>query len=84
MPASRITHVNLRPKPPYEVINDVEERDDESEAQVSVQVIKVVQPGVDVEARWVKTGGKLVFGYKQHTLVDDDGLVIASRDHCRQ
>ncbi|WP_165872524.1 hypothetical protein [Nitrosomonas sp. Nm84] len=30
------------------------------------------------EARWVSSRGKSVFGYKQHTLVDDDGLVMAT------
>ena len=27
--------------------------------------------------RWVKKSGKSVFGYKQHTLVDNNGLVMA-------
>ncbi|SFL36226.1 transposase, IS5 family, partial [Nitrosomonas aestuarii] len=31
----------------------------------------------DTEARWVKKGGQSMFGYKQHTLVDDNGLVSA-------
>ncbi|MBP6058374.1 MAG: IS5 family transposase [Nitrosomonas sp.] len=74
-----ITHSPRKPKtkPPYEVVNDREERDDESEAQMSMRVIEVVQPGVNSKARWVKKGGKSVFGYKQHTLVDDNGLVMA-------
>jgi transposase, IS5 family len=42
-----------------------------------MQVVEVAQPGVDTEARWVKKDGKSVFGYKQHTLVDDNGLVMA-------
>ncbi len=42
-----------------------------------MKVIEVRQPGVDAEARWTKKGGKTLFGYKQHTLVDDNGLVIA-------
>jgi IS5 family transposase len=29
------------------------------------------------EARWVKKSGKSIFGYKQDTVVDDNGLVIA-------
>jgi len=37
----------------------------------------VVQPGVDSEARWVKKGGESVFGYRQLTVVDGDGLVMA-------
>jgi len=64
-------------KPTYEVINDREERDDESDAQAEMRVVEVVQPGVDHEARWIKKAGKSLFGYKQHTLVNDDGLVMA-------
>ncbi|MBY0474373.1 MAG: transposase [Nitrosomonas sp.] len=37
----------------------------------------MVQPGVDAKARWVKKGGKSVFGYRQHTLVDNNGLMLA-------
>jgi IS5 family transposase len=42
-----------------------------------MRVIEVGQLGVDGEARWVKKGGKAVFGYKQHSLFDDSGLVMA-------
>jgi transposase, IS5 family len=31
---------------------------------------KTLQPGVDQEARWVKKGGKLQYGYKRHYLSD--------------
>lgn len=74
-----ITHSQRKPKnkPSYEVVNDREERDDEADAQAAMGVIEVTQPGVDTEARWVKKSGKSVFGYKQHTVVDDNGLVIA-------
>ncbi len=74
-----ITHSPRKPKtkPSYEVINDRDTLDDEPEAREAMRVIEVDQPGVDTEARWVKKGGKSVFGYKQHTLVDDNGLVMA-------
>ncbi len=42
-----------------------------------MRVIEITQPGVDTEARWVKKGGNSVFGYKQHTVVDNNGLVLA-------
>jgi Transposase DDE domain len=42
-----------------------------------MKVIEATQPGVDTEARWVKKVGKSVFGYKQHTAVDDNDLVMA-------
>ena len=74
-----LTHSPRRPKsrPTYEVVNDREEREDESEAQTDMRIAEVTQPGVDTEARWVKKGGQSMFGYKQHTLVDDNGLVSA-------
>ena len=64
-------------KPAYDVASDREGRDDENEAEKAMQVIEVTQPGVDAEARWVKKGDKSLFGYKQHTVVDDNGLVVA-------
>ena len=74
-----ITHSSRKPKnkPTYEVVNDREERDDESEAQADMRVAEVTQSGVDTEARWVKKGGQSMFGYKQHTAVDHNGLVMA-------
>lgn len=74
-----ITHSPRKPKtkPTYEIVNDRDEQDDELEAQAEMNVIEVKQPGVDSEARWTKKGGKALFGYKQHTLVDDNGLVLA-------
>jgi IS5 family transposase len=53
-----------RTKPAYEVVNDREDRDDETDAQENMSVIETTQPGMDTEARWVKKGGKSVFGYK--------------------
>lgn len=42
-----------------------------------MKVVKASQPGVDTKTRWIKKGGKFVFGYKQHTVVDDNVLVRA-------
>ncbi len=52
-------------------------RDDESDAQTAMRVIEVIQPVVDTEARWLKKNDKSVFGYKQHTLFNNNGLVLA-------
>jgi len=59
------------------LVNDCEEQDDEPSAKAAMQVVEVTQPGVDTEARWVKKGGKSVFGYKQHCIVDVNGLVMS-------
>ena len=38
---------------------------------------EVAKPNVDTEARWVKKMGKLHFGYKRHTVTDENGMVLA-------
>ncbi|MCC8996343.1 MAG: transposase [Nitrosomonas sp.] len=68
----------LKTKPAYEVVSNREERGDEANTQSAMRVIEVTQPGVDAEARWVKKGDKSLFGYKQHTIVDGNGLLIAT------
>ena len=40
-------------------------------------VKEVVKPNVDAEARWIKKMGKLHFGYKRHTVTDENGMVLA-------
>lgn len=74
-----ITQSSRKPKtkPTYEMISDQEERDDEPNAKETMRVIEVTQPGIDTEVRWVKKADKSVFGYKQHTVVDGNGLVLA-------
>ena len=63
-------------KPIYEVVNDREKHDDKPHAQEAMGVIEVAQPGVDTEACWVNKSGKSVVGYKQHTVVNGNGLVL--------
>ena len=46
------------------------------DAQSAMRVIE--EPGVDSEARSIRKAGKPVFGYKQHTVVDNNGLVMAA------
>ena len=60
----------------YEVVED---RNEESGRDVAenAMVKEIVKPNVDGEARWVKKMGKLHFGYKRHSVTDENGLVIA-------
>ena len=60
----------------YEVVED---RNEESGMDVAenAMVKEIVKPNVDGEARWVKKMGKLHFGYKRHSVTDENGLVIA-------
>lgn len=36
-----------------------------------------VKPNVDSDGRWIKKGGRFRFGFKQHTDVDENGLVVS-------
>jgi IS5 family transposase len=35
-----------------------------------------LQPGVDKEAKWVKKGNKLPYGYKRHDLAEEDSDIV--------
>ena len=71
----------LRPRRPrgcksYEVVEDRKD-DENTEASEKAMVKEVVKPNVDAEARWIKKRGKLHFGYKRHTVTDENGMVLA-------
>jgi IS5 family transposase len=63
-------------KPALELAPAADTKDDDNKADTTQTVfVEVTQSGVDSEAGWTKKGGKYLFGYKQHTLVDNNGLV---------
>lgn len=64
----------------YEVVED---RNEESGRDVAenAMVKEIVKPNVDGEARWVKKMGKLHFGYKRHSVTDENGLVTSRGNH---
>ncbi len=59
----------------YDVAEDRHE--DEGADMANARLVEKPCPGVDTETRWVKKAGKCHFGYKRHTIVNQDGLVIA-------
>lgn len=59
----------------YEVVEDRHE--DEVSDTANARLMEKPRPGVDTEAHWVKKAGKCRFGYKRHTVVNQDGFVIA-------
>ena len=59
----------------YGVVEDRNE--DEGSDIANTKLVEKPRSGVDTEARWVKKAGKCHFGYKRHTVVNQDGLVIA-------
>ena len=60
----------------YEVMEDCNEEDGRETLQEAM-LKEVVKPNVDTEARWIKKMEKLHFGYKRHTVTDENGLVLA-------
>ena len=73
-----ITDTPRRPRgrKEYEVVMDREEEDGR-EASEKAMLKEAVKSNVDSEARWVKKMGKLYFGYKRHSVTDENGLVLA-------
>ena len=68
-------------KTTFELAEDRKE-DELDSAQVNLQtvelkLIKVIEPGVDIEARWIKKAGKTHYGFKKHIGTDENGLVLS-------
>lgn len=65
----------LMPKgsPTYEVCD---EREATQENQTEATVVKHVSSGTDLEARWIKKGGELRYGYKKHVVTDTEGMIL--------
>lgn len=61
-----------RGKKKYEICED--RKEDELKSPVLIQKI---QPHVDTEAAWLMKGGKLHYGYKNHSAANDEGFVLA-------
>lgn len=54
----------------------VEDRNEDNGC-VEVKLEPKLKPGVDKDGSWTKKAGRFRFGYKQHTGVDGNGLVLA-------
>jgi IS5 family transposase len=67
--------------PQYEVLEDRKEEERSSEdceqEEVQMKLVKLQQPGVDTEARYLKKGNKLRFGYKKVVLTDENGMQLS-------
>jgi IS5 family transposase len=65
----------------YELAEDRQEyqRDakEVEKEEIQMKAIKKQQPGVDNEARYLKKGKKLHFGYKRHVLTDENGIQLS-------
>ena len=77
-----ITPSPLKPKgkATYQITEDRSEveptLEENQKEQKAVELLKIVQPGVDTEASWVKKAGKLQYGFKKHVVSDNEGMAI--------
>lgn len=62
----------------YAIAEDRKEDEisEEEKCKQATSLQELVSKGTDSEARWLKKGNKLVFGYKKHEAVDENGLVL--------
>ena len=82
-----ITDIPRRPsvgRKEYEAVEDGDEETDREDSDRVMLLKEMVKSNVDGEARWGKKMGKLHFGYKQHTVTDENGLVLAEGARARK
>ncbi|MDD7273160.1 MAG: transposase [Prevotellaceae bacterium] len=70
------SHRRPRGRKEYEIVENRNEETGKLESEKAMLKEKL-KPNVDGEARWVKKMGKLHFGYKRHSVTDENGLVLA-------
>jgi len=58
-------------------IQEIVEDRNEDTGCIKVILETKLRPSVDKDGSWTKKAGKFRFGYKQHTAVDENGLVLA-------
>ena len=68
-------------KTEYEIAEDRKEDERSSEEcekeEVQMKLVKKQQPGVDNEARYLRKGKEVRFGYKKHILTDENGMQLS-------
>ncbi|MEG1556359.1 MAG: IS5 family transposase [Bacteroidales bacterium] len=60
-------------KKEYEIVEDRKEEEGVEVSSISLQ--ELPKRGVDGDAKWLKKGGKLHYGYKQHVGTDENGMI---------
>lgn len=76
-----VTPLCPKGKPTYEIAEDRKEEQRSEQAEQAekkeVEIIKQTQSGIDTEAKYLKKGKRVYYGYKKHTAVEQEGLVLA-------
>jgi IS5 family transposase len=68
-------------KPEYELAVDRQEDERAAEEcereEIQMKLVKKKQPGVDEEARYLRKGKEIHFGYKKQVLTDENGMQLS-------
>lgn len=64
-----------RGKKEYEVVAE-DRKEDEVPQEATTKVVAIIKRNVDKEAAWIKKAGKLHYGYKKHTVTNQEGFVL--------
>lgn len=62
-----------RGKKEFDIV--VEDRKEDQVAPAS-KLVQIIKPNVDQEGAWIKKAGKLYYGYKQHTVTNQEGFIL--------
>lgn len=65
-----------RGKKEFDLVTEDRKEDEQTESETIVTLVEKVKPNVDTEAAWIKKAGKLHYGYKQHTVTNQEGFVL--------
>jgi len=66
-----------RGKKEFELVAE-DRKEDEQQEIISKKLVQIIKPNVDQEAAWIKKAGKLYYGYKQHTVSNQEGFVLGN------
>lgn len=63
-------------KAPEDRMEDHQTNNDQQQTSDETKWTEKIKPGVDTQGAWLKKAGKLHYGYKQHTVCNQDGYVL--------
>ncbi len=64
-----------RGKKEFEIVAE-DRKEEESPKESNTKLVQIVKANVDQEAAWIKKVGKLYYGYKQHTVANQEGFIL--------
>lgn len=72
-----VTPTLRKPRGKKEFMVVAEDRkEEEQQEQTGTRLVQIIKPNVDQEASWIKKAGKLHYGYKQHTVSNQEGFIL--------